>query len=84
MQREIISTEKSLSVGKFTLTPVVKFSLSWWNIRDSDSGYITKQAVFLIVTDAEKSRAFNMAGEEVSSDDLKARYPQLSFIKEAD
>jgi hypothetical protein len=84
MQSEIIFAEKPLCVGKFILTPVVKLSHSQWNIKNSDSCYITKQAVFLIVTDAEKSMAFNMAGEEVTPGQLKARYPQLSSIKEAD
>jgi hypothetical protein len=84
MQSEIISAEEPLCLGRFILTPVAKLSLNRWNIKDSDSYYITKQAVFIIVTDAGKSRAFNMAGEEVSATDLKVRYPQLSFIKEAD
>jgi len=84
MQSEIISAEKPLIVGKFILTPVVKLSLNWWNIKDSDSCYITKQAVFLIVDDAEKSIALDMSGDKVSPADLKIRYPQLSFIKEAD
>ncbi|MCX6004471.1 MAG: hypothetical protein NT082_02195, partial [Chloroflexi bacterium] len=65
------------------LTAVVKISLKWWNIRGSTSFYVTKQPVFLIVTDAEKSRAFSVTGEEVSLDSLETQYPELSFIKEA-
>jgi hypothetical protein len=77
MQKEILTSETAQEIGDISLTPLVKLTFTWVQVRGSLSFHAVKQPAYLIVSVAGQERVYRINGEEISFEQLMSECPDL-------
>jgi len=66
MRKEYLAREEAVVVAGVRITPVIRISVRYTEIKGARSFYAGKQPVYLIVSSVDGERAYSVTGNEVS------------------
>ena len=66
MRKEYLAGEEAVVVAGVRITPVIRISVRYTEIKGARSFYAGKQPVYLIVSSVDGERAYSVTGNEVS------------------
>lgn len=78
MRKEYLAVEESMIIDGVRITPVVRVSLQYVEIKGACSFYAGKQPVYVVVSSPRGERAYSITGEEVSLRKLAEECPALA------
>lgn len=77
MEKEKISLEAPLDIGKVRLIPVTRVLIHAWPFKKAVTCFGMKHPLAVIVITGEATRAFRYSGEPVSLHDLAREMPAI-------
>ncbi len=82
MEKEEVEIGNPVTIGGFTLIPVVELSLTYWCSGGRFSCFGTKQPASIVVVSPSGKRAFRISGEEVPLDQFIKETPGMREVLE--
>ena len=77
MEKKTLTFGSPVTIGEFTLLPLVKSSLSYWHGKKWLSLLKIEEPANLLVISPLMCKAYNMTGKEVPLDELERELPNL-------
>ena len=77
MGKKALTLGNPLTIGEFTILPLVKSSLDYWHHKNSLFFLKVEEPAKLLVVSPLTCKAYNMSGEEVPLDELEGELPGL-------
>ena len=77
MHNETISCEKAVTAGDVKILPVVRLSLTCFDIKGSITFHAVKQPEYIVVCRDGRAALFNMTGEQIPMSRARAECPAL-------
>ena len=78
MREEYLAAEGTAEVAGIRITPIVRVSVGYVEIRGTLSFYAGKQPVYLVVSSGTGERAYSVTGGEVSIQQVVSECPALA------
>jgi len=77
VRKEYLAREQTAVIGGVRITPVVRISVGYTQIRGTRSFYAGKLPVYLIISSGDDKRAYSVTGQEVSIQQVISDCPAL-------
>jgi hypothetical protein len=82
MRKEYLACDEASVVAGVRITPVVRISVGYAEIKGARSFYAGKQPVYLIVSSTDGDRAYSVTGRKVSIQRVISDCPALAVALE--
>jgi len=82
MRKEYLAREETTVVAGVRITPVVRISVRYTEIKGIRSFYAGKQPVYLIISSADGEQAYSVSGQDVSLSQVMEECPALAVALE--
>ena len=82
MRKEYLAREETTVVAGVRITPVVRISVRYTEIKGARSFYAGKRPGYLIVSSADGVRAYSVSGQDVSLSQVMEECPALAVALE--